>query len=92
MIRRHLCLFMDHHPCDGELGVLPPRLAERRGQSLNGDTASEPGPRTGPGPAQPGHMTEEAGTVATWSWSMSVSPDMTILFSIRVSDTVPFSV
>lgn len=34
MIRGNLCLFVDDNSRDGQLGVLPPRLAERRDQSL----------------------------------------------------------
>jgi len=39
-----------------------------------------------------GGWTENSPQLYSWSWSMSASPVMTILFSILVSDTPPFTV
>lgn len=91
MIRGNLCLLMDDNACDGQLGVLPPRLAERRGQSLKGRHSIRTWTQERSW-VQESHMTAGGRTVATWSWSISVSPDITILFSIRVSDMAPFKV
>lgn len=91
MIRGNLGLFMDDDPCDGQLGVLPPRLAERRGQSLQRRHSVRTGTQQRSW-LQGSHMTGRGTAGATWSWSMSVSPEITILFSILVSDMVPFSV
>lgn len=97
MIRGNLCFLMDDDPCDGQLRVLPSGLAERRDQSL--ERRHRVSTWTGAAlvlvPVQLDLRTELTCSwweELTWSWSMSVSPDITILFSILVSDMAPFNI